>query len=1790
MANELRSTFIRSKMNKDLDARIVPPGEYRDAVNIAVSKSEGADVGAVENVLGNKLIASLSSAENYKNAECIGIYGDKTNNRIFLFITDYSDNSEDLLSNKAFEGALCAIWVVNFEGGANSVKLIEGSWLNFSKNSPIFGISLLEDTLFWTDNRNQPRRISVSKALDRPADSSNPYYQIEENISVATYYPYEPPQVYQEFEVEVVAQTNNIQCDERTSSTCSQANPGINPVENAINLGSPPIPPKNYPQVGYQTIFQIQSEIPEGLKLHPGIQFYIKKSTPGPNPLNPGTNFGPLQNITTYPYYNEIRNYPIAWGPNSYGNCPNPTPKQWDLASTNLANRPRAGYGIAEQKGNGLSGISCSYEYLTNPEVLLTANDGESVKSAEIGPASTFPQGARFGHKSSDYQENYLKWFYSNIPLLDGNEDYTDIQQPAWYGTATIVFVVPKMVNKTDQFLPPTYRCEFDGFYSCASGSVTLPESSCDASLPNYGPGYNLASNGSTLDEVEAQGIKNVTVNQSWLPRITGDSDLTNYPYYDGTNNSGGNDMILESSQQGGGGFFQVTLLTPYQRSVSNGFFMVSSNVNGYEINSPQGSAAYLKNYLQPGMRIYSPIFNRLPYDFYIDQIFVNHLQGTSIGNKTAFSVYAKDKFGNYIENWVMPEFCNIKDNAWIDFHFVNPYYDPIFSGDKEYLKDKFCKLSYRFQFENDQFSLIAPFSQTLFSPKDEGYYIFDADRWDLQEGGTAFLMNGGAEPVSTIETTSQGTINPLYENSINEVSLVIKAPKISNDYLKWNEVQDKLKVKNLQIIFSESDSNNLRLLKSIPMSDPTVINNNTDSYVYVWQGDKPIRSLPSNEATRVWDQVPLRALAQEISGNRVIYGNFVDRHSSPDFLDFDIGVDLKYATNTEFSNNARVQYTHNTLKGNRSYQVGVVLADKFGRQSDVILSSPSIITSSDNQTLFSGDTFTAPYLSEEKAISLLKVTGNNLSNWQGDSLKMLWRNPIPEVISGLDGYPGLYTEEGSVKRTNSSWNIINSGSDNYSIGRNIPTTTVSGFGSGLTFDILSIDAGAIQFPTSLYVNNQGKNYRPGDVVRIEQDGANGCEVQILEVNEANPLGFYSYKIVVKQDQQDYYNLYLPQIINGEPLKSVAANPTTFNDETLVSQDSKMTFATIGDNINKIQRDVEENNGLIKYISSSTTLWPRVSQFGGIYINTWAFPGSGGTAPGSDWTVDTSTIYTGNVFNQQVADSVINVGQVDDIYGDNVTNVTYETITALVYKQQANPWITVAENGTNRNPFMKKFEAIYGNTWSPGSGIDQIYAGLTGAVEVTIDKNTSTGQNKVVPTGVGVAGNLSPSSPTSQDYSNVTYGAFNCGLAVVETTPFESNVDIFWETSTAGVISDLNYDIVTNVDEQELFDVDVTVNPLGWNESDKSLYWSLQSALLLPAPPYNPIDFYPTGGEPTAAQDPWIISVTPKNIVGGVIPLNRVVGVPSVSVVDNLGNSYNSFVMNNNVTQTSEFKLYNLRDQIPYLSSPNQGHIFTATITFETLPELPIDPNFVKSFDVDFVLENSKPVFVNSPQNPRRSYTAPTDPNWGQPWPVPSTEANCAPQLTTSDTGIVVGEIPCAGTGANVIGVEPSYLNGMFTQFNYPNGVNPPPTGLPSTGPPWGAPEDTNFTGRFGRPERASDELKYEITKCVTAELDVSTQTWVPLPTTDPNYYNALSKVDWVYGPNGQYSDPSSDGTGSNFNGIRVANPIPQTGTYLLEWKVTDANDNDADGNELSIGYPDPNIPQTNRQMLFNIV
>ena len=264
----IENTFLKSKMNKDLDSRILPNGEYRDAQNLQVSRSQGSEVGEFENVLGNEQLTYLYTGRfgSTYYGKIIGQYTDETNNVLYIYSSGFSGtgmcprdlvvtatpglaqsgvltfslhDANGVLVNPQVlgvqEGML--LWGDNWNGvpsgaGGQEVDpvvtsvsnsditvsqpvsfansggvgipgdtiyigftntihkydiasdtltlLVIGSFLNFEQSHRIFGINLIDDLLFWTDNRNQPRKINVARAL-----ANINHYQYEEQISVS---------------------------------------------------------------------------------------------------------------------------------------------------------------------------------------------------------------------------------------------------------------------------------------------------------------------------------------------------------------------------------------------------------------------------------------------------------------------------------------------------------------------------------------------------------------------------------------------------------------------------------------------------------------------------------------------------------------------------------------------------------------------------------------------------------------------------------------------------------------------------------------------------------------------------------------------------------------------------------------------------------------------------------------------------------------------------------------------------------------------------------------------------------------------------------------------------------------------------------------------------------------------------------------------------------------------------------------------------------------------------------------------------------------------------------------------------------------------------------------------------------------------------------------------------------------------------------------------------------------------------------------------------------------------
>ena len=97
---ELKRNFLKSRMNKDLDERLISNGEYRDATNIEITTSESSQTGTVQTLSGNtKWENNISkgsennavAANNYTSAQTVGYYNDDENNAIYNFVAGASD-------------------------------------------------------------------------------------------------------------------------------------------------------------------------------------------------------------------------------------------------------------------------------------------------------------------------------------------------------------------------------------------------------------------------------------------------------------------------------------------------------------------------------------------------------------------------------------------------------------------------------------------------------------------------------------------------------------------------------------------------------------------------------------------------------------------------------------------------------------------------------------------------------------------------------------------------------------------------------------------------------------------------------------------------------------------------------------------------------------------------------------------------------------------------------------------------------------------------------------------------------------------------------------------------------------------------------------------------------------------------------------------------------------------------------------------------------------------------------------------------------------------------------------------------------------------------------------------------------------------------------------------------------------------------------------------------------------------------------------------------------------------
>jgi len=192
-------------MNKDLDERLVPDGEFIDALNVTIDTASGSNIGAVSNSLGNILVTNIQElVENQgvvyvgSNAKTIGAVTYEADNLIYWLVT--SDNFDAIFEYSEIFGL------------TSIVLLCTNGQLNLSKNFPVTGINFIPASkdegpfIYWTDGLNPPRRINVARCKSYSTDDP----RIDEDINVILRPPLYSPKIDLDFD-DSFGISNNIQ-------------------------------------------------------------------------------------------------------------------------------------------------------------------------------------------------------------------------------------------------------------------------------------------------------------------------------------------------------------------------------------------------------------------------------------------------------------------------------------------------------------------------------------------------------------------------------------------------------------------------------------------------------------------------------------------------------------------------------------------------------------------------------------------------------------------------------------------------------------------------------------------------------------------------------------------------------------------------------------------------------------------------------------------------------------------------------------------------------------------------------------------------------------------------------------------------------------------------------------------------------------------------------------------------------------------------------------------------------------------------------------------------------------------------------------------------------------------------------------------------------------------------------------------------------------------------------------------------------------------------------------------
>jgi len=1190
---EVKNSFLSSKMNKDLDDRLIPNGEYRNAINVSINKSTGENVGTVQTVLGNEEIIDIGTALGVSNLEFIGALPDDVSGNIFCFLTNntlrpyittgavgVASTFPQEQGTVAFDGQILAsgagygIGTAGSSGGTGSGIIFNIT--SVSTSGSITGIEVTNQGSGYTqgDVINLVTTIGsgasfIINTLGGPVSfvGTTPFGTNYTNSNTPGTTTAQGSSTGSGLTLNATISSGSI-----TSVTINNFGSGYAVGDTVIIDGG-----DNNAVLRIDSILSNDNFIVSYNLNSTSLRVIAQGAFLNFSTLNPVTGINLLEKLL---FFTDNRNQPRKVNIDREASVSNPagdyytTEEQLSVAKY-YPYDPIQLYQPSQQTG----AIQSTYivDTVTNSRTLtLQTPTGNADPTITLGSLGVNCFSLTITNGGTGYA-------VGNTISTGGN--------PTGTGLLINIDTVDPVTNAITAV---SVSNPGSNYTSGTTVRVLQPSSGENAILT-----VDFITPNTFLDITQANWGTEITLNQ---PQTLPAGSSVNLVYPETTLQDAISEYLpVEASA------------TIYQTVNTTDFEVLLDSYKGDQLIA--GTNLFVEdssgNFNDTGSVVQSAAINPTPVPGIPPTYLLTVTVAPAITNADYLAAAG-----------VVPADLNVK------FSIANPYFDQVFkeNANVDFLNDKFVRFSYRFKFDDGEYSLMAPFTQPCFIPQQDGYFT-------LKEFG---LNQDSFNSVSDTDRTYRSTVVEFMQNKVNKILLNVPLPCAANDIIS------KYKIQEIDILYKESDQTTIKVVETVPIRFNVV--GSGSYYQYEYGSKPPFKTLPQDETVRVYDKVPVKALAQEVASNRIIYGNYQDKHTPPKFLDYLVGSRSKTSPFTITNNGitdltTSVEYPNASLKQNRNYEIGVVLSDRFGRQSTVLFSQTKL----NFQSSFLASTVYSPYRSQADDVSTSANPPNGLPYFDGNALRIQFNNLITSVKNEFTGTPGLYNS-----------------------------------------DITSADY--------------------------------------------NPLGWYSFKVVVKQTQQDYYNVYIPTAMAAYPLDETREVETTSH------------IVLYGDNINKVPRSLIEVGPQQKEFGSDVRLFGRVNNI----------------------EISASGNQMQQYYPERSSDSVSVIGTIKDLFD-------FREFTNLP---------------TNDDYVFYNYEYT-----------------TTGAAS---DFTTSDGSSLIG--RVNTEKQFGVPLPAADGYfSNPPE------LNVFETSPVESLIDIYYETTTAGTIEDLNnaietgpaanvFSTVTNVD------------------------------------------------------------------------------------------------------------------------------------------------------------------------------------------------------------------------------------------------------------------------------------------------------------------------------------------------------------------------------------------------------